>query len=383
MVEIIEKFVKDDPRPPEYCYWDLLLEHLGGDTTKFFNGDIIYPRQFEIHLPSNHLTPCELSCPHCAGKYFQKDLGTWEMDGLELLNKLEGKIPYQIYGGAYTEPLLNPYFMAYLHTTKRYGNHFGIHTSGHLLLKLEKHQGWLTELNNISTDGVDYLSISLDAGTPHSWAKTKGTKNVYLFDEIIEAVRQAVQIREKAGKGHAIRICYLISPYSDTIQDFEAICRIARETKVDSIRFSIPFANYNQEFDKVRYYKKNRELVYSDIYKEKLKPYLSKSVNEKPYIFYSGWEFTDIDRFNFKKCIYSYFQITYGADGYTYRCSTTSTPSMPFCRLGKITPDLNEFRQMIKNNQNSDWDCCTDCFAKKARCNRMGLEINTEYKGLI
>lgn len=100
--------VKKDMRPPEYRYWKQLMEHLKGDSEVFFNGELVYPRQFEIHLPGNHLVPCDLHCPHCAGRYFQKDLGTWEMEGLELLDKLEGKIPYHIYGGAYTEPLMNP-----------------------------------------------------------------------------------------------------------------------------------------------------------------------------------------------------------------------------------------------------------------------------------
>jgi MoaA/NifB/PqqE/SkfB family radical SAM enzyme len=370
--------VKEDPRPAEYRYWDLLMEHLKGDESKFFNGEVVYPRQLELHLPSNHREPCYLHCPHCAGKYFQKDLGRWEMDAIELLNNLQGAIPYHIYGGAYTEPLLNPYFMTLMNLTKKYGNHFGIHTSGCILLKLEEYMGWLSELNYISTDKIDYLSISLDAGTPESWAKTKGTNKSYVFNEVMEAARQAVIIRNKAGKGHAIRLCYLISPFSDTIEDFDNISKLAREIGVDSLRFAIPFASYNQTFDKVREYKNNREVVMNDVYRDRLAPYLSKSRDDKTYIFYAGYEFTDIDRFTFKKCVYPYFQITCGADGYVYRCSTTATPSMPFCRLGKMTGNLEEFRALILKNETKDWDANT-CFSHGARCNRMGLEINTEH----
>jgi len=371
--------IKEDSRPPEYCYWDLLMEHLGNDTSVFFNDEVVYPRQLEIHLPGDHISPCALNCNHCAGKYFQKDLGTWEMTALDLLNNLKGAIPYHIYGGAYTEPLMNPYLMALLHTTKKYGNYLGIHTSGHLLLKLEEQFGWLTELNRISTDRIDYLSVSLDAGLPWSWAKTKGTKESQIFNEIVEGLRQSVKIRKKTGKGHAIRVCYLISPHSDSEENFSVISSIAKEIGVDSLRFSIPFACYNQPFGKVREYKKNREVVMTDVYRERLEPYLSKSVNDRPYIFYTGPEFTDIDRFNFKKCIYCYFQITYGADGYVYKCSTTATPTMKFCRLGKITSDLDEFKTFIRKNANINWDADT-CFSQGARCNRMGLEINTEYE---
>ena len=357
------------------------MAHLGSDTEVFFNGELVYPRQFEIHLPGNHLRPCDLNCPHCAGRFFQKDLGTWEMDGLEVLNKLEGKIPYHIYGGAYSEPLINPYFMSFLSMTKRHGNHFGIHTNGVLLNKLEEQCGWLSELNRISTDSVDYLSISLDAGFPWSWAKTKGTKREDLFNEIIKGMRKAVRIREKAGKGHAIRLCYLISPHSDSLENFVTIINTAREIGLDSVRFSIPFAPYNQAFDKVREYKWGREQPMTDVYEQSLSPYLSQAEDERPYIFYTGPEFTDIDRYDFKQCLYCYYQITYGADGYAYKCSTTATPTMAMCRLGKITADVEEFKRLLLRNANPNWDANT-CFSKGARCNRMGLEINTAYVAL-
>jgi len=372
---------KRDSRPPEYRYWRQLMVHLEGNTGLIFNDELVYPRQFEIHLPGNHLRSCDLHCPHCAGKFFQKDLGTWEMDGLELLRRLEGKIPYHIYGGAYTEPLLNPYYLSFLHMTKYYGNYFGIHTNGVLLSRLEEQQGWLTELNRISTDGVDYLSVSLDAGFPWSWARTKGTRSEYLFNEIIEGLRKAVKIRQQRGLGHAIRLCYLISPHSDTQEDFAVIVSTARAIGVDSLRFSIPFAPYNQSFSAVREYKRDREQPMTDIYEGMLSSYLSESEDERPYIFYTGPEFTDIDRFNFTQCIYPYYQITYGADGYAYKCSTTATPTMSMCRLGKITDNLEEFHQLLRRNASPEWDANV-CFQKGARCNRMGLEINTAYAEL-
>ena len=303
------------------------------------------------------------------------------MDALELLNKLQGEIPYHIYGGNYTEPLLNPYFMTFLHMTKRYDNHFGIHTNGTSLTKLEEQYGWLTELNRISTDKVDYLSVAFDAGLPGSWAKTKGTKQEDVFNEIIQGMKKAVEIRSKAGKGHAIRLCYLISPYSDSLENFSAIVNTAKDIGVDSLRFSIPFAPYNQSFDKVREYKRDHEVPMTDVYEQRLMPYLSSSEDEKPYIFYTGPEFTDIDKFDFKRCIYCYYQITYGADGYAYKCSTTATPTMAMSRLGKITGDLDEFHRMLLSNANPNWDA-NICFSKGARCNRMGLEINRQYAEL-
>ena len=366
-----------DTRPAVYHYYKQLIKHIKNEDV-FFNGKLIYPRQFEIHLPANHIKSCQLYCPHCAGSKFDKSLGTWEIEGLELLNKLQGKIPYHIYGGAYTEPLMNPYFMTYLATTKKYNNHFGIHTNGILLNQLEDSVGFLTELNRIATDKEDYLSISIDAGEQHSWSKTKGTKNFDWFNEIEKAISKTTSL----NRTHAIRLCYLISPYSDSVENFEGIVDIAKRYKVDSLRFSIPFANYNQSFDKVKEYKANREQAYDKIYQDKLAKYLSNNEQEQPYIFYTEPEFTDIDRYTFNKCIYGYYQITFGADGNVYKCSTVATPTAKHCRLGKITSNLDEFNNMIVENFNENWDCKKMCFDKGLRCNRMGLEINFEYSRL-
>jgi len=374
-----------DPRPDYYLYWKQLEEHLTSTSNSidaFFNGDLIYPRQFEIHLPGNHLSKCQLHCSHCGGKYFDHALDRWEIKGLSLLDKLEGKIPYHIYGGAYTEPLMNPYFLAYIAMTKKYGNHFGIHTNGVALKALIDNFGFAEELNRLATDETDYLSVSLDAGLPTSWGKTKGTKNIHWFEEILSSLEACLEARKKYKPTHAIRLCYLISKHSGTTEDFASIVNWAKDHQVDSLRFSIPFGNYNQSFEKIRQYKESIEIPLGTKYREMLAPYLSLSQNDKPYIFYTGPEFTDVDRFNFKQCIYGYYQITYGADGYAYKCSTVSTPTGKQCRLGKITDDVEEFNKIVLSNYNPNFDCEKMCFSKGLRCNRQGLEINTTYKRL-
>lgn len=367
-------------RPEEYLYWRQLMKHLDQDKSKFFNGELVYPRQFEIHLPGNGKTRCQLDCPHCAGTYFDHSLGEWEEDALELLDKLEGKIPYHIYGGAYTEPLLNKYFMDFMSMTKKHGNHFGIHTNGVELQRLNNKEGFFRKLMDLSTDPVDYLSISLDAGTATSWCATKGTKKKSSFYSILDSVAKACDMRRgNEENSHAIRLCYLISPESGNIEDFKQIINFAKDVGVDSLRFSIPFGNYNQDFDEIRKYKEEVELPGDVKYRGMLEEYLSEKQSERPYIFYTGPEFTDIEGFDFDKCVYTLYQITYGADGYVYRCSTTATPTGKICRLGKATSDLDEFKKMLMRSNNKEWDCQNKCFNNLLRCNRMGFEINRAY----
>ena len=172
-----------DIRPRGYKYLEILKNHLG-DLGRIFNGELIYPRQIEIHLPADHKRPCNFYCPYCQGVLLKQPVVAWEIKALKLMNKLRGQIPYYIFGGAYSEPTMNPYMMTFLNTAKDCGAFFGIHTNGSMLKISEENQGWLTELCRIATDKQDYLSISLDAGTSESHSLTKGLKKDYFTDII-------------------------------------------------------------------------------------------------------------------------------------------------------------------------------------------------------
>jgi len=375
--------LKADPRPPEYQYYEQLLEHLEYDTSKIFNGEIVYPKQFEIHLPANHIKSCQLACKYCAGEKFNKALGAWELETLSLLDKIEGRIPQHIYGGAYTEPLGNPYFMTFVAKTRQYDNHFGIHTNGVLLKDLDTHQGFLTELNRIANgDRKSYLQVSLDGAHSWGWSKVKRTRESSRFWEVIDALHRAVEIREKKGSGHSIRIGYLIQPETASHEQFAIITNLAKEIGVDSVRFSIPFAQYNQSFDEVRKYKQEVEVPGDVMYEQMLEPFVSRSMDEHPYIFWNYPWFTDIDRFEFDHCIYTYFQITIGADGYYYPCSTVATPTASHLRLGHSTSNIVVFEDILRKAQNPKFNPKKQCFNHGLRCNRMGLECNTAYAKL-
>jgi MoaA/NifB/PqqE/SkfB family radical SAM enzyme len=366
-------------RPASYQYFNILMRHLGGDLRKIFSGRLVYPRQLEVHLPGDHQRHCNFDCHFCQGRLLKRTLVPYERTALELINKLEGKIPYHIYGGAYTEPLLNPYLMSFLNLTKKHGSYFGIHTNGSYLKRLEKKQGWLTELCRLATSAKDYLSISLDAGTPQSHKISKDLKKDW-FSEIIEGIRLAVKIRGRS-KAPAIRVCYLLNDINSSKEEIKTIVWLAKQVKVDSLRFSIPYEVYGKSFAKVRDYKKKVEVKQNQVFKKMLAPWLSQSLKAKPYIFYLSPEHQDVEKMNFKQCVYGYYQITLGADGYVYRCSSTASPSFRNNRLGKITGDLPQFKKMIKSNFDPNFEPST-CFKTGGRCNRMALEINDTWRKL-
>lgn len=365
-----------DIRPESYRYFDNLVEHVGGKE-KFFNGENIWPRQLEIHLPGDHRKACDLKCAHCQGHLFEKGLGLWENKAMSLLHKMKGAIPFHIYGGAYTEPCINPYLMAFLGTTKFYNNCFGIHTNGCALWGLQENYGWLDELRRLGTNPLDYLSISWDAGSPKSHMKGKGTKINY-FDDITKSIHHLA----KQPRTMSVRLCYLFNKWNSSEGEIKNAVAIARSAGVDSLRFSIPYAHYNQKFDKVKKYRSKKETPFEEEYRERLKPYLSTSRNEKPYIFYftPTEGYTDIDLYDFKQCIYGYYQITLAADGYMYKCSAIAAPDMKHLRLGEITDDLQEFKEMNYKNLDPNFDAQKSCFACGGRCNRMAVECNRKFR---
>lgn len=367
-----------DDRPAGYQYFEILSDHLADDLTKVFNGELIYPRQIEVHLPADHKTACNFHCPYCQGRLLKQPVARWETTALSLMGKLSGKISYYTFGGAYTEPMRNVYLMAFVAMANRCGAYFGIHTNGSMLTTLEASQGWITELCELSQGSQDYLTISLDAGFPQSHSLTKGLKRDY-FTDIIKGIEMAVAIRGDR-QGPSIRVCYLMNATNSSTEEIQNIIRIAKGLKLDSLRFSIPYARYGQDFRLVRKYKHDVELKQHEEYEARLKPLMSKCVDEKPYIFYLPPQSQDVDEMIFRQCIYSYIQITLAADGYVYRCSSTASPSFRGHRLGKITDDLGEFNKMVLTNHNPDWDATKGCWAVGARCNRMALEINTRWR---
>jgi len=365
-------------RPEGYQYLNILKNHLNGDLSKVFNGEMIYPRQIEIHLPADHVNSCNFNCYYCQGKVLEQPVDVYfEEDALKLMKQLDGKIDYYIYGGAYSEPLMNPYMFEFLKTSKECGAKFGIHTNGSLLLKLQQDEKFLTKLCDIATTKEDYLSISLDAGSSESHKKIKHT-DIFWFDTIIEGIREAVKIRGNRAYP-AIRVCYLLNKYNSSAEELKNIISIMKDIQVDSLKFSIPYDLYGKDFNKVRKYKNQIEIPRNEKYKSILLELLKNEQGTKPKIFYISPESQDVDAMNFKQCIYSYYQITLGADGYVYKCSSTATPTFKMNRLGKITSDLEAFNKMVLKNHNAKFDPHI-CFRVGARCNRMALEVNKSWQ---
>lgn len=351
------------------------------DEKDIFKKEFVWPRQMEIHLPSNKEIACDFHCFYCQGSKLDMGLGMDEKKALKLMEEIgPDTFEYYVYGGAYTEPLLNPYFMDFMRLTKKLNAHFGIHSNGSQLRKLQEKNGFCTELVSLMKSKYDYYSCSLDGGSPESHMKTKNIK-YDAWTDIIEGLKILVAEREKQKSKGSIRVAYLLNKWNSSIDELTKFINLMKEIKVDSLRFSIPYAQYGNEVEKVQNYKQNVENKEHAKFKKLLEPYMSKNKDEKPFIFYFAPVNQDIDRMldeNYKQCAYTYYQTTMGSSGHIYRCSSIATPSFDYGILGKQPETVAELKEMIKVSQDKTFHCHT-CIHSTARCNRMALEINTEW----
>jgi MoaA/NifB/PqqE/SkfB family radical SAM enzyme len=367
----------EKPFPNEYRYFELLKEHLKGDLNKIFGSSIVIPRQLEIHLPGDGKKSCNFNCGFCEGKILSKKLSPYENKAISLIKDINGRIPFIIFGGIYSEPLLNPFLFDLIRETKRTGAYFGLHTNGSLLKKQEEKNKLISNILNLSCSSKDYISISIDAGTPDSHKKIKGTKSE-CFSKIIEGVSLLSKMRIVRGSP-ALRLSYLMCEENSSENDIRSIVSLAKQIGVDSLRFSIPYDVFGRDLNMVKKYKEKVENPESLRYYEIIKPFLSKGQEEKPYIFYMSPYYQDVDKMQYEQCIYSFYQITIGTDGYVYRCSSTASETFKNNRLGLAPDNFNDLKILLKKNQDPGF-IPLQCFNMGARCNRIGLMVNYAWK---
>ncbi|MCK5215383.1 MAG: radical SAM protein [Candidatus Omnitrophica bacterium] len=367
-------------RLKNYNYLEILKNFLGGSLKKVFSGELVYPRQLEIHLPGDKERACDFKCYYCQGGLLNQALGMDEPRALKLIDEIgPDKCEYYIYGGAYTEPLLNPHLLDFLKVTKKHKVFFGIHTNGSRLKAMESESGFLTTVFRMM-EHKDYVSVSLDAGTPESHMKTKNLDKNY-FDDIIEGIRMMVKFRDQNPDNPAVRVCYLMNRFNSSDEEIARIVEITRELEVDSLRFSIPYDQYGKSFDKVHNYKETVEVPQNIDYERRLQKYISLDTQQRPFIFYFPPSNQDVDQMNYSQCIYTYYQITLAADGNVYRCSSIGSPTFSYGIIGPIPETVKELEKMILKGQDPDFRCF-ECFSHGARCNRMAFEINREFNAI-
>ena len=356
-------------KPENFQYFETLKEHLQDNPQRIIGKKIVLPREIQIDLPGNHKQACNLKCNFCFGARLEKKLDFFEPKLLKLVGELDGKVPYFLISGLYTEPLLNPYLLSLLKRIKQTGANFGLKTNGSLLKSLEEANGFISELCRISEKN-DFVGISLDAGKKSSYLKIKKKD---CFKEVMEGIR----LLSKSRKNDCPRIyvTYLLNDLNSSKKEIQAALKELKKAKIDYLKFSIPVKEYNSKFDQ----KKQKAAIMA--MEKKAAKVLEKIIKEnqvKPKMFYDSPKPAHSVKPDFEQCIAGYYHVILGSDGYFYKCCGTASETFKRLRLGKIK-GLKEFKKVSEKAQlGKNWP--EKCIKENARCDRMSAEINSVWE---
>lgn len=373
--------MKFSDRPEYYKYADMLANYLLEANPDFqpLNGNPVFPRQLEVHVPNKGKKSCNLSCLHCQGKKINKLMAPYDDEILALIDDLDGKIPLFVFSGAYAEPTLNLKLIDFIGHVKATGANFGLHTNGVLLPELEEKISFISRLCQLA-DGGDYITFSLDAGLRESYARLKCVDPAY-FDQAISGIQLLISKRLNINQStFKVRVTYVLLSTNSDDAEIREIIQLARMMGVDSLRFSIPYAPYGTSYEECLKYKYNRELKFSEKVISTVREYSSTNSLDNPYIFYLPPELQDVENCFTHHCFYGYFQITVGADGYLYRCSSTASPSFMEHRLGKLPDNKINLLNLVKVNQDLSFNPLIRCKPVGARCNRAAIDVNRVFE---
>jgi len=229
----------------------------------------------------------------------------------------------------------------------------------------------------------DYLSITLDAGTPGAYATvTKADEN--RFQQVRENLQTVKEKRDKWKTEHGskcplrLNITYLLLPTNTVEQDIAGAIELATRVEADALRFSVPQpAKPGLEDFKTIEPEKIREIknVISNI-----------STIRAPRIVIRDYDHWSAK--GFKYCYAQMFFPTLGADGKFYPCCQVAAGD--FEALSSLPPENWEqwspgtrWDQVIARRVGDIGKREENVLACGRRCNRRDGAINSLLAGLL
>ena len=209
-------------------------EQLVGDHSEklkqIFQREIIPPLHFEI-LPTEI---CNLECVWCRGGHRDYMKSTQELSQNRLEELMQELKDYGIEGivrfsGMSGEPLVNKGTLPAIKKGIDLGLKVGLITNGILL----------DESTHKYLDGMEYVSISLDAGTEKKYNMLKGAKTAGTFDKVLDNLEALVKFRNSRTKKFRITTSYMLHP--NNVFDLKQAAQIVKNVGADAFQVKIPF----------------------------------------------------------------------------------------------------------------------------------------------
>ena len=250
------------------------------------------------------------------------------------------------------EPLMNPYLITLLERMYRNKKECGVITNGTLLND---------EIIKVLAKTCRWVGVSMDAGTPETWAKMKGVPNDKVFNKVIENIKKLTAEVKKQGTKCDVSYKYLIHP--DNCHEIFKAVELAKSIGIKDFHMRpVGWDNLTITKDKDRLYFEGAYKLIDD--------QINMALNKETAYFkvYGvrhkfNADFSPVKPF--KRCWAIPILPTFGADGYVHTCfDMRGRDDLKLC---SFYPDVTEIMRVwnTDNHKNIiksiDIDKCPRC----------------------
>ena len=295
---------------------------------KIMNDEIPNP----VSVTVDSTNKCNLSCGFCHYKKFRNEERKTisHIDLLSLIDIIqELGVKSVCYSGG-GEPFLHPSSGEFIRNLKNKNINVGTITNG-------------TLINNFIDDimySCRWIGISIDAGTNETYKKIKGSKNIDMFNKVLNNTYQISNFR-KDNKHPSIGFKFLIHPYN--YYELYIAAKIAKEIGVDDFH-ARPCYNPGMTWDKKTL----------NIIELQVKEAHEKLESDNFHIYYITHKFDNVfnKKYNDKCEVTPIAGLTFAADGYCYVCCDLRGENMGrLCKWNDIVSmwGSKKHKEILKN----------------------------------
>ena len=216
-----------------------MLEERQEEINAMLKGETIMPSPSLLYIEIQPTDHCQFNCKFCRGGLRNLPKKSSWIKGKDLTRFLRS-VPDEIhsdniyvrYSGSIGDPLLHPSIVDFLKVVNDRGWHLGLVTNG-LLLDDRLYEELIQ---------VDFVNISVDAGTEATYYSLKGGRQGDL-NRVIQNVGNFVSFRNEHNAQARVVISFLLQ--EDNKDEIEEIASLAQKAGADALEFKVQ--HYNEK----------------------------------------------------------------------------------------------------------------------------------------
>jgi len=235
--------------------------------------------------------------------------------------------------------------------------------------------GVLEELTSPTTK-MDYVRISLNAGTKESYNLSHLPWDPNSFEIILENIKELLRLKRSKGIELYVHLTYLLDRHNSGKRELEGIVKWAAENKgIAGIRFNSYQKPLGKGVPASIDFSEERFRETASYIRE-----LGRDYGNEDFIVDPPWEKAEQKQKikTFKECRVGKIFPVIGMDGGVYPCTSMASPFSPeqFCYGNINTEDFWEIWERVKTSGSFSLEKCYDC-------TRAEFDINKKLQELV